>query len=399
MNFTNQIDDELCKSIIENRNLLLSSTPQDQAINNGRTSNNDQMGIDFFSMLDSQSEMSLVDLNQPSIFDNNNNSQPQTPDNTDNRTFTNEQLGFNDEIIDSDLFEFLRSEDPEVMSLLESLNNSDLIQPQKQPVYLPQISINTTNQVLDDVNNSSTQADPQLSIFNLTNDHLKQEVLSPPSQPEVIQPEVPAASRVSLRLIKRRNNHNSSNANLFTDLVRPKKEPKRLKKRNRSIDDRTDVDEGGSLFSNSNENSSDNNSTYNSKSMGYESDEHIYFEDDDFSPSACQLLEENSNEREFQEFVLNYNEQRNVNGLGDGLDVIELDGTVKKDANKEAATRYRLKKLSEKDRMFEMRMGLEKENDEIKRRCELVVTEINYLKSLLVQMLLTKGVMSDKLGV
>jgi len=86
---------------------------------------------------------------------------------------------------------------------------------------------------------------------------------------------------------------------------------------------------------------------------------------------------------------LNYNQKNKT--------IDQLDPT-KKDANKEAATRYRLKKLSEKDKMFETRMLLEKENDEIKRRCELVTTEINYLKNLLVQMLLTKGMMSDKLG-
>jgi hypothetical protein len=398
MNFTNQIDDELCKNIIENRNLLLSSNPIDQANNN---TNNGQIGIDFFSMLDSQSEMSLVDLNQP-IF--NNDSQPESPD-SDAQIFTSEQLGFNDEIIDSDLFEFLRSEDPEVISLLESLDNSDLI---TKPRYLPQISINTTNQVLDHIqptNSYSNQTQQQLSIFNLTNDsQFKQEVRSPVSEVnEQVQQEQSnlPASRVSLRLIKRRNNN--TNNIIFTDLVKPKKEPKRLKKRNRSIDE--EEDESGSLFSShSNENSSDN-TTYNSSkienSIGYDSDEHIYFDDDDFSPAGGQNLitEEDSNEREFQEFVLNY-KQNQKNRNGDDLDhLCEVDGTVKKDANKEAATRYRLKKLSEKDRMFEMRMGLEKENDEIKRRCELVVTEINYLKSLLVQMLLTKGVMSDKLGV
>ena len=78
---------------------------------------------------------------------------------------------------------------------------------------------------------------------------------------------------------------------------------------------------------------------------------------------------------------------------------MQLNDPNKKDANKEAATRYRLKKLSEKDQMFETRMLLEKENNEVKRRCELVQTEINYLKNILVQMLLTKGVIGDQLNV
>lgn len=396
MNFTNQIDDELCKNIIENRNILLSSNPIDQA-----NSSDDQMGIDFFSMLDSQSEMSLGDLNRSEPIFNRSNSQPDTTDN-DSQKFTSEQLGFNDEIIDSDLFEFLRSEDPEVISLLESLNNSDLV----KPVYLPQISVNTTNQVLDHVNNYNQPEQQQLSIFNLTDECLlKQEAHSPPTADESNKQELPAASRVSLRLIKRRKN-----SNLFTNLlVKPKKEPKRLNggmlnkqhERKRSIGD-DDIDESGSLCSN--ENSSDN-ATYKSID-GSIGDDHIYFDDDDddfspkrdrinyraLSPEQC----ENSNEREFQEFVLNYNQQKN-NGLENNSND-QLDPT-KKDANKEAATRYRLKKLSEKDNIFETRMLMEKENDEIKRRCELVTTEINYLKSLLVQMLLTKGVMSDKFAV
>ena len=48
--------------------------------------------------------------------------------------------------------------------------------------------------------------------------------------------------------------------------------------------------------------------------------------------------------------------------------------------------------------MFETRMILEKENDDVKRRCEIVHTEINYLKNLLVQMLLTKGIIGDQLS-
>jgi len=253
-----------------------------------------------------------------------------------------------------------------------------------KPAYLPQISVNTTNQVL---NNEIFQpeAQHQLSIFNLTDDCLKQEVKSP----EIPTTNLPAAditpSRVSLRLIKRRNN---GNLRLFSEMVKPKKEPKRLngplKQRKRSIDEE-DIDENGSLFSNENSN---DNSTYKSvdNSISYDSDEHIYFDDEDFNPDHC----DNSNERDFQEFVLNYNQKNKRDE--------QLDPT-KKDANKEAATRYRLKKLSEKDKMFETRMLLEKENDEIKRRCELVTTEINYLKNLLVQMLLTKGMMSDKLEV
>ena len=67
----------------------------------------------------------------------------------------------------------------------------------------------------------------------------------------------------------------------------------------------------------------------------------------------------------------------------------------KKESNKEAATRYRIKKIGEKDKLFDTRQILEKENGEVKRRIELVQTEINYLKCLLVQMLLTRGVLNN----
>ena len=67
---------------------------------------------------------------------------------------------------------------------------------------------------------------------------------------------------------------------------------------------------------------------------------------------------------------------------------------VKKESNKEAATRYRLKKISEKDKLFETRFNLEKENDSKRRQIELVQTEINYLKTILVQFILTKSCMN-----
>lgn len=81
--------------------------------------------------------------------------------------------------------------------------------------------------------------------------------------------------------------------------------------------------------------------------------------------------------------------------VGD-LDVGGLLGG-KKDSNKEAATKYRLKKLSEKDQLFDMRGTLEKDNDGVKKKIELVQTEINYLKMLLVQMLTARGVDSSDL--
>jgi hypothetical protein len=68
---------------------------------------------------------------------------------------------------------------------------------------------------------------------------------------------------------------------------------------------------------------------------------------------------------------------------------------IKKESNKEAATRYRLKKISEKDKLFETRFNLEKENDSKRRQIELVQTEINYLKTILVQFILTKSCLTN----
>lgn len=374
MDFTNKIDDELCKNIIENRNILLSSNVETPCAN---------LDIDFFPMFDVESEINFVEPNFCS-------SQPSTPPDSQEFNIT-DQSGLKDEVIDTDLFEFLRSEDPDVLSLLESLNNSDF----QQPAYLPQISINTTNQILNEEivhttpnpNIANETEKPQLRKFSLDDTCFKQEVESPPAQ----EPQSDLTpSRVSLRLINRRGDGNLRLYKKNQDMVvatrsKVKKEPKRLgnsAKRKTSIDDERD-----SLFSN--ENSNDNN-TYKSvdNSVGYESDEHIYFDDDDFTPNLC----ENSNEREFQEFVFNYNQ----NNIRANKSLDQADPT-KKDANKEAATRYRLKKLSEKDQIFETRMMLEKENEEVKRRCELVTTEINYLKNLLVQTMLTKGMIGDKL--
>lgn len=378
MNFTNEkIDDELCKNLVENQDLLLSSNL-----------NETDLGIDFFSMMPSDCS-SLINFQPelPPIINDTNMTMPTVPQTHESIEMT-DQLGLKDEIIDSDIFEFLRSEDPDVVSLIESLSNSESV---IKPNFLPQISVNTTNSVLNSTETtyeaSNDEKPQQYSIVHLTDTTtVKQEVHSPP-QPDhkTISGNEIVPSRVSQRLIKRRGTKPKViKEKTIITTTRSKKEPKRLnslpKTRKASIDE-----DSGSLFSN--ENSNDNNAFKSIDSVGYESDEHIYFDDDDFTPAA----NENSNEREFQEFVLNYNHQN--------ADIrIQLDPT-KKDANKEAATRYRLKKLSEKDQMFETRMMLEKENDEVKRRCELVNTEINYLKNLMVQMLLSKGVVNDKISI
>lgn len=373
MDIPPKIDDELCKNLIENQDILLSSN-----------ATNNYLEMDFFTLMqDDTNPNQLIDFNQEfdqSINETYLNHESSSPV---DQSSLNEKLGIRDEIIDSDLFEILRAEDPDVVSFIESLGNTEQV---FKPSYLPQISFDSTNKVLGEVptldqNDSNNK---QYSVIDLKND-LKQENQTPPRDSiEEIQPVAESEvtpSRVSLRLIKRR----SANKNKVLPM-KPKKEPKRLtnlSKRKRSDDE--SLSEHGSLSFN--DNSNDNMKSVDN-SVGYESDEHIYFDDDDFNSQ----LNENSNEREFQNFVFNYNKQNQSN-----LTRIQLD-PAKKDANKEAATRYRLKKLSEKDQMFETRMLLEKENDEVKRRCELVQTEINYLKNLLVQMLLTKGVLGDKMS-
>jgi hypothetical protein len=67
---------------------------------------------------------------------------------------------------------------------------------------------------------------------------------------------------------------------------------------------------------------------------------------------------------------------------------------AKKESNKEAATRYRLKKINEKDNLFETKDELEKQNEDVRRKINNIQTEIDYLKVVLVQMLATKGLIN-----
>lgn len=237
MNFNNnKIDDELCKNLIENQDLLLSSNV-----------NESDLGIDFFSMM----ETNLMGecLTDSSMIDDKQQQQ-----------LVNDSLGFKDEIIDSDLFEILRSEDPDVVSLIESLSNAD---PTFRPEYLPQVSVNTTNKILND--SASLPVQPQVeqqptkfSIVSL-DDVFKKESSTPPPENEPTQSNANVTpSRVSLRLIKRRNNGqlNKNNKDIVVT-TKPKRELKRLAnhKRKRSVDE--DGSESGSVFSN--DSSSDNN--------------------------------------------------------------------------------------------------------------------------------------------
>ena len=65
-----------------------------------------------------------------------------------------------------------------------------------------------------------------------------------------------------------------------------------------------------------------------------------------------------------------------------------------KESNKEAATKYRLKKINERNQLFETSQYLERQNEHVKKQIEIVQTEINFLKTFLVQMIIGKNVNS-----
>ena len=66
----------------------------------------------------------------------------------------------------------------------------------------------------------------------------------------------------------------------------------------------------------------------------------------------------------------------------------------KKQSNKDAATRYRMKKSTENSKLVETRVSLEQENEQVKKKIELAKTEISYLKNLIIQTILTKKSLS-----
>ena len=228
MNFNNQkIDDEVCKNLhlIENQDLLLSSNM-----------NEHDLGIDFFSMMENDlipNESSALDMQQQS-----------------------ESLGCKDDIIDSDLFEILRSEDPDVVSLIESLSNGS--DPKTFFLdFLPQVSVNTANKILNETA-QQTQQEPQptkFSIVSLDDGFKKESVTPPPANSQQLVP-----SRVSQRLIKRRGNGQLGKKKDVMLTTKPKREMKRLNhKRKRSVDE--DGSESGSVFSTD---SSNDNNTFKS---------------------------------------------------------------------------------------------------------------------------------------
>jgi len=70
---------------------------------------------------------------------------------------------------------------------------------------------------------------------------------------------------------------------------------------------------------------------------------------------------------------------------------ISGSGGDKKESNKAAATKYRMKKVREKGELFERRDELVKRNACMKKKIEDVQCEINYIKSLLLEALISKN--------
>jgi hypothetical protein len=68
-----------------------------------------------------------------------------------------------------------------------------------------------------------------------------------------------------------------------------------------------------------------------------------------------------------------------------------IERVDKKQSNKEAAIRYRQKKMKEKYDLFKTRDGLKSENEDLKKKIEDIQLEISFVKNILVEMLLKKN--------
>lgn len=356
-------DQDFTKNLIANQDVLLSPIEQPN-----------DTSLDFFSFI------------------NNNNTMLNVIEQSGGGIALAQELDYNN------MFQILREDDPEVVQLLETLNGSDFAID-----FLPQLSLNTAAKVLDESIESVTdrlqtdseqlqeeqQLQPAVAYQTI---QLKTEF----NEDEIIQTnQMIKSTRSSQRLLvkkEKRKNYKSTASNGGGG-------SSRIKKRKRSIDDEDD------LSLNSSENdfiaaaaTSDHKQVKRivTNSVDFETDEHIYCDDDDDEDENEEINstdyfsnDDDDGEKDFKNYVRNYNlvQKTKLNNKHD---------PNKKESNKEAATRYRLKKLSEKDRLFETRMCLENENSDVKRKIESTQTEINYLKSLLVQLLLTKGVLDTK---
>jgi hypothetical protein len=419
-------------NLIENQDLLLSSALNITNINN-------DLNYDSYSFINGV------------VTDGSNFNERQVQQQTFIRQLS--KMDIKDEIIDLNIFDMLQSEDPEMTSLLESINNGDIIG------YLPQISVNSANKILDNaagtsssiernassnsistlikldelIENNPENSDSFKDICDLlalnksdienvklatSNQNNNELSLTPPLTPTTLKP-----SRSSLRIKSRKQQTADEQSNLATTTtnlasIRTTRRQTSLKqkhenKRKISVEEdeeneNEDLVKKSRLLNNSNDNSVDSNQAAYLNDNGFSFDND--YSNDDFNLLASSIShDDNSNDRDFKEYVkrtrLEANErdrfmqrtkERRFSDISASNSGVTTD-PIKKESNKEAATRYRLKKLNEKDQLFETRIHLEKENDQVKKKIELVQTEINYLKMLLVQMLLSKGVVHSEL--
>lgn len=404
---SNLNDQEFIDAIIENQHLLLSASA---------ASNRDKIEH-------TQSSHFLTREEQQNIED----------------TIQNQKIL--EETPDFNIFDLLQSEERlEMASLLEAVNNSvDFIS------YLPQISVNSANKILENVE-INTRKEEQTSsiqdelIIESNNDmgsldqfsqlcdlfSIGRDLKTEPTSIETNRSlsssatsQEPKPARASTRLASRKSNNNLNEAFEYTQLKPLSKRASKSylldsKKRKRSLDSdeyehHLSANSESTSVIESNDNSYDssgfNESTFLDRkvlkkaskfneSLEENSNNSSSYEDDDF----MEHMDENSNDREFKNYVRRYERESSMNvkrqkRLFSDIETESFTNPIKKESNKEAATRYRLKKLSEKDTLFETRMHLEKENDNVKKKIELAQTEISYLKNILVQMLLTKGVL------
>jgi hypothetical protein len=293
------------------------------------------------------------------------------------------------------------SDDSEVASLLETLNQSGFAID-----FLPQISINTASKVLDDGSIENMKENTE-EVYQIV--QLKAECATPeqPASPVSTTPTSLITTRSSQRLMKKKDTKWSRNEGVTlkkntkkgTNLTRRTNTLKR--KRSLDDDDYSNYNSSESDSIDFNKNISGRSCSkkfvtkHNDNSVDFESDDHIYYdddEDDEVNENDYFHSDDDENEKDFKNYVRDYNMAN-----GGQRAIQQRNDPNKKESNKEAATRYRLKKLSEKERLFQTRMCLENENNEVKRKIEMASTEINYLKSLLVQMLLTKGMIDSKI--
>lgn len=388
----NRIDDpQLIGELIENQDLLLSCAFNDQSQN--------ELPYGCFSF--NNNNCNTISLNEnvnPLSFLSECKIQEQEQQKID--------AEIKQEIIDFNILDLLQNEDPEMANLLETVNNNEYTneQPALPVQYLPQISVNSTARILDNAimpMNNETQLDLNFKLNKNSDDQFSEicDLLSinknnelvlkkenekflpptPPLTPPSSQTQSNSIpSRTSQRLAKKNTTTKSFSEDMFKPSSNMLNKMDKKSKRKRSVDE-DDDDDSDRLLSTGNDDSVDSDNAFSSD-LSCNMSENSY---DGMNTN------ENSNDREFKEYVRRFQQENNLN-LRRGRNGNQA-GPVKKESNKEAATKYRMRKLSEKNQLFETRMHLEKENDQVKKKIDVVQTEINYLKTLLVQMIISKN--------